>query len=468
MITTSLPSSYYNNYPHISPFSMNQNLQQSQQNQNQNLQVNPQGQQFNLQEQQQHPQNQHSISSLSKYSLNQNSPNQSSTNSEINASPYSSPSSNSTTTNTQNYTLPHSSVTLPSIHSLDIPSFPHTEESLQQQQQQNLTNSHSNNNSNRSSIHSPPLLIPKSSSFSDEPVLDLNHSNHHTHHPQPFNYTHTINLTNNVNNNPNNQVFRYSNSPPILMKSPTQSQQSSNFTVGSYKSNSSSPSTTIDQQHDIKQLQPQQEPQQLQDQTQQQQTETLSPEETQSTTEDSSQIKKNWKPRKKRQCPECKLYFSNLATHKSTHLKPTNRPHICEFCQRGFARPNDLFRHVKCHWKEIGSDKGQFKCPFKSMTPSGTSNVNENNKQTTEDGKIISIPDHCCHNTGIFSRCDTFKNHLKAIHFQYPNGTKKDQRNKVNGKCRMCLKNFNHVDDWIHNHIETNDCPHALNIIKKV
>ncbi|KAK6458613.1 tRNA splicing protein [Scheffersomyces xylosifermentans] len=167
--------------------------------------------------------------------------------------------------------------------------------------------------------------------------------------------------------------------------------------------------------------------------------------------ESTSPPKKSWKPRKKRQCPECKLYFSNLATHKSTHLKPTSRPHICKYCNRGFARPNDLFRHIKCHWKEIGSDKGQFKCPFKN----------------TETGDTNGAPDHCCHNTGIFSRCDTFKNHLKAIHFQYPNGTKKDQRTKVSGKCRMCQAEFRNVDDWLANHIERNNCPSAVNMVKK-
>ncbi|EGW33464.1 uncharacterized protein SPAPADRAFT_60816 [Spathaspora passalidarum NRRL Y-27907] len=170
-----------------------------------------------------------------------------------------------------------------------------------------------------------------------------------------------------------------------------------------------------------------------------------------------TQAKRNWKPRKKRQCPECKLFFSNLATHKSTHLKPTSRPHICKYCQRGFARPNDLFRHVKCHWKEIGSDKGQFKCPFKYVSDGSATN----------DQQPIQ-PDHCCHNTGIFSRCDTFKNHLKAIHFQYPNGTKKDQRMKVNGKCRMCQQEFSNVDDWMSNHIEKNQCPFTINMIKKV
>ncbi|CAK9440609.1 uncharacterized protein LODBEIA_P46420 [Lodderomyces beijingensis] len=153
-----------------------------------------------------------------------------------------------------------------------------------------------------------------------------------------------------------------------------------------------------------------------------------------------------WKPRKKRQCPECKLHFSNLATHKSTHLNPTNRPHICEYCQRGFARPNDLFRHTKCHWKEIGSDKGQFKCPFKSEGASKDADHHHQQQQ------------QCCHNTGMFSRCDTFKNHLKAIHFQYPNGTKKESRSKVKGRCRSCQMEFDNVDIWLKSHIDTKQC----------
>lgn len=109
---------------------------------------------------------------------------------------------------------------------------------------------------------------------------------------------------------------------------------------------------------------------------------------------------------------------------------------------RGFARPNDLFRHFKCHWKEIGVDKGQFRCPFKNKS-------------------LNSQEDHCCHTLGIFSRCDTYKNHLKAIHFQYPSGTKKSQRNNVSGSCRLCKKQFATVDDWIQNHIDAHECPFA-------
>lgn len=145
------------------------------------------------------------------------------------------------------------------------------------------------------------------------------------------------------------------------------------------------------------------------------------------------------RPRKKRQCPQCNLFFSNLATHKSTHLKPTSRPHVCKYCHRGFARPNDLFRHTKCHWKEIGSDRGQFKCPFKQALATGAD-------------------DHCCHPSGIFSRCDTFKNHLKAIHFKYPAGTRKEERSKVAGTCRLCQQHFANVDDWLNNHVEKGAC----------
>lgn len=141
--------------------------------------------------------------------------------------------------------------------------------------------------------------------------------------------------------------------------------------------------------------------------------------------------------RKKRECPECHLFFSNLATHKSTHLNPTARPHVCKICGRGFSRPNDLFRHFKCHWKKIGADGGQFKCPFKNG-PRGS---------------------HCCHLLGIFSRCDTYKNHLKAIHFQYPGGTRKSERNSVPGCCRLCKKEFINVDEWYTTHVDTGLCP---------
>lgn len=159
---------------------------------------------------------------------------------------------------------------------------------------------------------------------------------------------------------------------------------------------------------------------------------------TTSGTKASGRVQKNGESlkRKKRQCPECHLFFSNLATHKSTHLNPTARPHVCKICGRGFSRPNDLFRHFKCHWKKIGADGGQFKCPFKNG-PHG---------------------DQCCHLLGIFSRCDTYKNHLKAIHFQYPGGTRKSERSFVPGCCRLCKKEFRNVDEWFTTHVDNSEC----------
>ncbi|KAF8003322.1 hypothetical protein HF325_002567 [Metschnikowia pulcherrima] len=136
-------------------------------------------------------------------------------------------------------------------------------------------------------------------------------------------------------------------------------------------------------------------------------------------------------------CPECHLYFLNLATHKLTHLNPTARPHVCDVCNRGFARPNDLFRHHKCHWKETGTDSGQFRCPFKAGNA-----------------------DQCSHSLGIFSRCDTYKNHLKAIHFDYPGGTRKSERATSAGRCALCQKQFVTVDEWLTTHVDTRLCEH--------
>lgn len=309
--------------------------------------------------------------------------------------------------------LPHSSVILPSIHSLNIPTFPHCQEEV-----------HVNRSS---SIRSPPLLIPKADNINES-----------TRASSCYSYS----------------SDSLSVAPAPAPQPPASSSQSSTFNyTHTPLASPYPPMTEVSEPQEKPLVSPSSAP--------------SSDHEDYTDHHDSSsptQSKKHWKPRKKRQCPECKLYFSNLATHKSTHLKPTNRPFVCEYCQRGFARPNDLYRHTKCHWKELGSDKGQFKCPFKHT--SSSSNVSDD-KLSLSSATTSSFNDNCCHSTGIFSRCDTFKNHLKAIHFQYPYGTKKDQRNKVAGKCRMCFKEFENVDDWIHNHIETDSCPYAVNKMKR-
>lgn len=72
-----------------------------------------------------------------------------------------------------------------------------------------------------------------------------------------------------------------------------------------------------------------------------------------------------------------------------------------------------------------------------------------------------------CHQTGGFSRCDTYKNHLKAMHFEYPPGTKKRDRSGMHGKCRGCGETFDNADEWIVQHIETGACS-GIQKIKKI
>jgi hypothetical protein len=143
--------------------------------------------------------------------------------------------------------------------------------------------------------------------------------------------------------------------------------------------------------------------------------------------------------RRKRQCSLCHGWFSNLATHRSTHLADNSRPHTCNICGRGFARPNDLFRHQKSHRGDA-----PFRCPLfvkASLYQNAFGNLEPS-----------------CHQNGGFSRCDTYKNHLKAMHFEYPAGTKKRDRGGVAGKCKGCGLNFDNADRWIADHIETGHC----------
>lgn len=167
--------------------------------------------------------------------------------------------------------------------------------------------------------------------------------------------------------------------------------------------------------------------------------------------------------RKKRQCSECLGWFSNLATHKSTHLTETSRPHTCEICKRGFARPNDLFRHTKSH-----RGKAPFQCPYFVAPGSSPSHYNTNRLgDTTNDllglngnGSGVSpVAEPACHQNGGFSRCDTYKNHLKAMHFEYPPGTKKKERAGMKGTCKGCGMEFMNSEMWITRHVEIGECP---------
>lgn len=164
--------------------------------------------------------------------------------------------------------------------------------------------------------------------------------------------------------------------------------------------------------------------------------------------------KSKTKPRRKKQCPECHLFFSNLSTHKSIHLNPSSRPYLCQVCGRGFSRSNDLFRHNKRHWRETGLEQGAYKCPFNTVLLA----KNHPELSHQHDHHHDDHTDVPCHPTGVFSRCDTYKNHLKALHFEYPVGTKKKMRNNVSGSCKHCGKVFASVNEWLDLHVETGEC----------
>lgn len=197
-----------------------------------------------------------------------------------------------------------------------------------------------------------------------------------------------------------------------------------------------------------------------------------------STVVDQPYASKVHKPRKKKQCPICHNFYANLSTHKSTHLTPEDRPHKCPICQRGFARNNDLIRHKKRHWKDeiienssvensdaddhvsahahldehdqlrsLHQIKGTFKCPFNSAL------IQLDMEIYPYKSKPLNFETSNCHQTGVFSRCDTFKNHLKALHFEYPPGTKKRDRTVVPGRCKHCGLKFPNVDVWLNEHV---------------
>ncbi|TID23865.1 hypothetical protein CANINC_003157 [Pichia inconspicua] len=101
----------------------------------------------------------------------------------------------------------------------------------------------------------------------------------------------------------------------------------------------------------------------------------------------------------------------------------------CDQCDSKFKCKSYLTRHVKKH-----SDQKAFRCPF----------YKENNK---------------CHQTGGFSRRDTFKTHLKSRHFEYPPGIKSNKRTGMMGWCGICGEKFLNNEIWVERHIDMGLCP---------
>ncbi|KAG0669860.1 species-specific tRNA processing [Maudiozyma exigua] len=105
---------------------------------------------------------------------------------------------------------------------------------------------------------------------------------------------------------------------------------------------------------------------------------------------------------------------------------------VCHYCDARFKMRGYLTRHIKKHALEKA-----YYCPF----------FNDNLKK--EDR---------CHTTGGFSRRDTYKTHMKARHFKYPDGVKPADRNKFGGHCNACNEYFTNANIWIKDHIENGQC----------
>lgn len=132
---------------------------------------------------------------------------------------------------------------------------------------------------------------------------------------------------------------------------------------------------------------------------------------------------------------------------------------VCSICHASFKVKSYRTRHMKKHRAEK-----PYKCPFYASEP-GADSESDSSAETTP----CATSDHAehkkrrlgtkCHPTGGFSRRDTFKTHLRALHFIYPTGTKSGNRSHVSGRCAGCFKEFKNNDEWLCKHIETNQCP---------
>ncbi|ODQ81431.1 hypothetical protein BABINDRAFT_159725 [Babjeviella inositovora NRRL Y-12698] len=118
----------------------------------------------------------------------------------------------------------------------------------------------------------------------------------------------------------------------------------------------------------------------------------------------------------------------------------------CLICEASFKVKGYLTRHLKKH-----SSAKAFVCPF--------FNDPEDTKETLEADVSKSGSGTKCHPTGGFSRKDTYKTHLKALHFIYPPGTKSNNRSEVGGRCAGCFEFFGNNNVWLEKHMEKQQCP---------
>lgn len=105
---------------------------------------------------------------------------------------------------------------------------------------------------------------------------------------------------------------------------------------------------------------------------------------------------------------------------------------VCHYCDAKFRIRGYLTRHIKKH-----AIQKAYQCPFFNAA---------------------APPELRCHNSGGFSRRDTYKTHMRARHFIYPKGVKPQNRNKSCGHCSQCGQFFENTDKWVEQHIENGEC----------
>lgn len=120
---------------------------------------------------------------------------------------------------------------------------------------------------------------------------------------------------------------------------------------------------------------------------------------------------------------------------------------VCNQCNASFKVRSYLTRHLRKH-----NNAKAFMCPFFEETEEEATSTARNGTR--------------CHPTGGFSRRDTFKTHLKALHFIYPPGTKSTDRNTTGGRCAGCFEFFESNTQWVTKHIEGGACKGTVGTVK--
>lgn len=121
---------------------------------------------------------------------------------------------------------------------------------------------------------------------------------------------------------------------------------------------------------------------------------------------------------------------------------------VCSHCDAEFRVRSYLTRHLRKHNNAMA-----FVCPFYQDVEG------EDEHLYLCGGKAGAK----CHPTGGFSRKDTFKTHLKALHFIYPPRTRSRERSTLGGRCAGCFEYFDSNVAWFKEHIEPKICPGFVN-----